>query len=245
MRVDNSEKCGGAIRAEGTFVAFRSFLSSNDLFDLKYSGSFLSWRGQRHSHLVRCRLDRAISNSEWTELYPACRSQYLRFEGSDHRPLISFLDTTKKRGNKLFRFDRRLKENPEIKQLIKEVWNHHSYLPVEERLTKCRKAICIWSKTHHEDSSKALEELKQSLEEAMSASISDENLIRELNKKLLLLYTAEEEFWRQRSRQLWLTLGDSNTGFFHASTKGRKAKNRMSVIENEVGVPVFEEEKRR
>lgn len=94
--VDNTEKCGGPVRAEGTFVNFRSFLSSNGLFDLKYSGPFLSWRGQRHSHLVRCRLDRAISNSVWAELFPACRSQYLKFEGSDHRPLLSFLNTARK-----------------------------------------------------------------------------------------------------------------------------------------------------
>ena len=91
--VDNTEKCGGPVRAEGTSVNFRSFLSSNGLFDLKYAGPFLSWRGQRHSHLVRCRLDRAISNSAWAELFPACRSQYLKFEGSDHRPLLSFLNT--------------------------------------------------------------------------------------------------------------------------------------------------------
>ena len=240
--MDNTEKCGGPVRAEGIFVNFRSFLSSNGLFDLKYSGPFLSWRGQRHSHLVRCRLDRAISNSAWAELFPACRSQYLKFERSDHRPLLSFLNTAAKRGNKLFRFDRRLKKNLEIKQLIHEVWNAQDNLAVEFRLAKCRKAICNWSKTHHENCSKALETLKQRLEEAMTDQSADEELIREINKKLLLLYKAEEEFWKQRSRILWLTLGDSNTGYFRATTKGRKAKNRMSVIENDEGVPFFEEE---
>jgi len=40
--VDNSEKSGGPIRAEGTFVDFRSFLSECDLYDIKHSGSFFS-----------------------------------------------------------------------------------------------------------------------------------------------------------------------------------------------------------
>ena len=70
--IDNNEKCGEPDRAEGTFCAFRTFLSHNDLFDLKHSGSYLSWRGKRHSHLVQCRLDRWISNSEWIELFPSC-----------------------------------------------------------------------------------------------------------------------------------------------------------------------------
>ncbi|CAL9217653.1 unnamed protein product [Arabidopsis halleri] len=45
------------------------------------------------------------------------------------------------------------------------------------------------------------------------------------------------------SRQLWLTLGDKNTGYFHAITKGRKATNKFSVIESEAGDQFFEEDK--
>lgn len=69
--IDNSEKCGGPERAEGTFCAFRSFLSQNNLFDLKHCGSFLSWRGKRHTHLVQCQLDRAVCNTEWSDFFPS------------------------------------------------------------------------------------------------------------------------------------------------------------------------------
>lgn len=240
--VENSEKCGGPARAEGTFCAFRTFLSHNGLFDLKHSGSSLSWRGQRHSHLVQCRLDRSISNSEWTDLYPSCRSQYLKYGGSDHRPLLSFLDTTRKKGQKLFRYDRRLRDNEEVTRLVEEVWNNSSGLSVEERLSCCRKAICKWSKEFQQNSRKSLEELKSRLDKALSNPIPDETLIHELNQLLLKSYKEEEEFWKQRSRQLWLALGDSNTGYFHAVTKNRQARNRFSVIENAQGVPFYEEE---
>ncbi|KAG2292282.1 hypothetical protein Bca52824_038951 [Brassica carinata] len=104
--VDNNEKSGGPERSEGSFCAFRSFLSKLDLFDTKHSGNYLSWRGVRGTHVVQCRLDRSMCNSDWVELFPSCRSQYLNFEGSDHRPLLSFLDTKKKRGKRIFRYDR-------------------------------------------------------------------------------------------------------------------------------------------
>lgn len=120
--IENSEKEGGPARAEGSFCSFRTFLSQNDLFDLKHSGNFLSWRGQRGSHLVHCRLDRAVSNTDWSELFPSCRCQYLLFEGSDHRHLLSFLDPTKKKGNHIFRYDRRMKDNEEVKLLISNIW---------------------------------------------------------------------------------------------------------------------------
>ena len=118
---DNSEKKGGPERAEGTFCAFRTFLSENDLFDIKHYGNFLSWRGNRNSHLVQCRLDMALSNNEWLNIFPSCRSQYLKYEASDHRPLLTFMDTRRKKGLKIFRFDRRLKDNNKVKLLIKEV----------------------------------------------------------------------------------------------------------------------------
>ena len=55
----------------------------------------------------------------------------------------------------------------------------------------------------------------------MSNTLPDEVLIHELNLALLHLYKAEEEFWKQLSRQLWLALGDSNTGYFYAVSKTR------------------------
>ena len=55
-------------------------------------------------------------------------------------------------------------------------------------------------------------------------------------------YKAEELFWRQKSRVQWLQGGDKNSAYFHAVTKGRRARNKLTVIENEVGTPFFEED---
>lgn len=192
--------------------------------------------------MVRCRLDRSLSNPAWTDLFPSCRCHYLKFEGSDHRPILSYLDTTKSKGQHMFRYDRRLKDNSEIKALVAEVWNNASYLSVEARLSLCRKAICKWCKLFQQNSKKNIEELREKLDEAISNLTDEESHIQEINTKLLAAYKSEEEYWKQRSRQLWLTLGDANSGYFHAVTKNRKARNRLSVLENEEGLPCFEED---
>lgn len=70
----------------------------------------------------------------------------------------------------------------------------------------------------------------------------DPNLLDQMKRELLETYKAEENYWKQRSRQLWLHLEDRNTGFFHASTKKRKAINKFAMIENESGVEVYKEE---
>lgn len=77
--IDNSEKVGGPMRAEGTFIDFRSFISECDLYDIKHAGYSLSWRGVRHTHVVKCILDIAMGNSAWTELFPKGRCEYLKF----------------------------------------------------------------------------------------------------------------------------------------------------------------------
>ena len=120
--LDNEEKLGGPLRWEGSFLAFRSFVSQSGLWDLPHAGNHLSWWGMRYSHFIQSRLDRAMSNCAWSELFPSGRSVYLRFEGSDHRPLLTLFDQTVKRKRGNFRFDRRLRKKPEIRELVQTHW---------------------------------------------------------------------------------------------------------------------------
>lgn len=92
------ENEGGPDRPEGSFTDLRTFFSEGDLFDLQHSGDPLSWRGVRGDHLVRCRLDRAASNTFWAELFPSARCQYLEADlSSDHTPLLAFFDNVARR----------------------------------------------------------------------------------------------------------------------------------------------------
>lgn len=84
--------------------------------------------------------------------------------------------------------------------------------------------------------------MKTNLDKAMADPTADDCYISELNRGLLHASKAEEKYWKQRSRQTWLALEDKNTTYFHASTKARRARNRLTVIENAAGTPVFEEE---
>jgi len=239
--IDSSEKSGGPARPEGSFVDLRTFMSTCDLFDLRYTGNFLSWRGKRNDHVVFRRLDRAMSNSEWDVNYPSGRSKYLPFEGSDHRPIVTFFDLQKKKRKGLFRYDRRLRDNEEVTQLVEENWQRDLIEEVELKINRCRQAIIAWSREKHLNSQKKIEEYRLKLENGMTCLTSDQSLINNINEDLKKAYLAEEEHWKQRSRQLWLTLGDKNTGFFHASTKGRKAVNKFSVIEDDAGLTFYEE----
>jgi len=164
-----------------------------------------------------------MANSEWAIAYPSGRSEYLRFEGFDHRPIVISFDPIKKKRNNIFRYHRRLRDNEEVKHLVLEAWNSDLSDSVDGRLSKCRRAISTWSKVQHINRQAEIDDLRQKLETMLCLDTDNHEEIHTLNQKLLLAYKREEEFWKQRSRQLWLTLGDKNSGFFHAATKNRQA----------------------
>ena len=76
----------------------------------------------------------------------------------------------------------------------------------------------------------------------MSATSVEESQLLQINTALIKAYQEEEGFWKQRSRLLWLTLGDKNTSYFHVVAKGRNSRNRFSVLETEQDGAIFEEE---
>lgn len=202
----NAEKVGGPERPEASFTDLRTFLSEGDLYDLQHSGDCLSWRGKRGDYLVRCRLDRAVANGDWAELFPKARSQYLTYEGSDHKPVVSFFEPDKKKRRGLFRFDRRLKDNPEAKALIHKVWTEATNTTVNDRITAVRTALADWSRQQYQNSRILIDQKKLELERAQTNTANDTELILRVANELNAAYVAEEAYWRQRSRLLWLSL---------------------------------------
>lgn len=240
--LDNSEKEGGPARWEGSFLSFRSFVSQMGLWDLPHSGNHLSWRGTRYSYFIQSRLDRAMANCSWFERFPAGRCEYLRFEGSDHRPIVIHFDVSTRKKKGLFRFDRRLKDKPEIREIVADQWSSEPEDSVFTKIGKIRHNIIQWVKKQNQNSNLAIIKTQRDLEEALSSSTPDSSLIVSLSTTLEAAYKEEELFWRQRSRIQWLHSGDRNTSFFHAATRGRRAVNKFSVIENSEGKAFFKEE---
>lgn len=204
----NEEKVGAPPRDEGSFSDLRTFYAEGDLHDLHHSGDPLSWRGTRGDHLVRCRLDRAPANSTWAEMFPTARSHYLAYEASDHKPLLSSFEYVRHKRRGLFCYDHRLKDNEEVKSLVSKVWKEATNKLVRERIILMRQAISEWNKNQHRNSRIIIEEKKAALETALTSSDNDRTLIGKISTELKEAYAAEENYWKQRSRLMWLRLGD-------------------------------------
>ena len=168
--LDNSEKVGGPLRWEGSFLSFRNFVSQNGLIDLQYSGNSLSWRGVCYSHFIQSRLDRAMANIAWMELFPAGRSEYLKFEGSDHRPILTHFDQNLKKKKGMFRFDRSLRDKPEVRDLVDKAWNANATDSVLTKINRIRQNLMAWVKEKNANSKASIISYQILLEQALSSS---------------------------------------------------------------------------
>ena len=164
------------------------------------------------------------------------------YEGSDHKPIITLLEPHKRKRNGLFRYDRRLKDNAEVRELVRAIWENGSRLTVQGKIEESRKAISHWNRNKQRNSRLVIDAKRAELEAALTDERNDTELIQKVTADLRAAYLAEEAYWKQRSRLLWLRLGDRNSGFFHSVTKGRRRANMFSVIEDEQGAPVYKEE---
>lgn len=67
------------------------------------------------------------------------------------------------------------------------------------------------------------------------------NLERTLQTKYLSILRYEEIFWKQKYKIQWLNQSDSNTKFFHISTKIRRRKNKILSLKDDVGNWMFDQ----
>ena len=63
---------------------------------------------------------------------------------------------------------------------------------------------------------------------------------RAIFQELRRLKSCEESYYRQKSREVSVQLGDSNTKFFHNSMKVKRARNKISSLAMEDGWTISE-----
>ncbi|XP_010495283.1 PREDICTED: uncharacterized protein LOC104772354 [Camelina sativa] len=133
------------------------------LLEFPSVGDSLSWRGWRDKKPIRCRLDRALANEEWHDMFSNSFTEYLPMIASDHKPVLASLDDKVRRGKSVFRFDRRWLEKDGLFGAIASGWGAESgaaMSTVADKIITCRAAISRWRKEQKPYGRETIEELK-------------------------------------------------------------------------------------
>ncbi|KAG7594365.1 Zinc knuckle CX2CX4HX4C [Arabidopsis thaliana x Arabidopsis arenosa] len=245
-RSGHHEKQGGKKRSENSFLPFRTMIHNCGLIDFPFKGNSFSWVGRRRNGLIKCRLDRALGNEDWHTIFSHTNVEYLRLWGSDHRPILANILSKKKKLSRRFQFDKRWLGKEGLEEAIQSGWGAPSTdeSDLVKKIQSCRRAISNWRKSDaaNNNSAQLIEKLTKELDEAQLDENREPDDILQLKYKLCDAFREEEIFWKQKSRANWLDEGDENTKYFHASTKQRRAINRIIGLQDHNGTWIESEE---
>lgn len=104
------------------------------------------------------------------------------------------------------------------------------------KLNYCVEDISTWSRDVFPNYRQLINKQRSKIDEARNSMLDGSDpSIEGMQKNLASLLLQEETYWRQRSKIFWLSDGDTNSKFFHASASARKKKNTIKKLKDAHG----------
>lgn len=225
---------------------FNGIIENWSLRDLEMSGRKFTWSNNQENPFFE-RLDRVLVSPEWERQYPLVTLRALCRNISDHAGLLLVYETPAPRSIKPFRFERCWFIRKGIDEIVIKAWNSVRHAGDEldfwqDVFKELRKTLKGWDfniEGHNKRLKKDLQEQIDVLDiasETFGLSAENRNLKHNLELQLHQLDREEEIKWSQRSKELELLEGDSNTSYFMTRANGRRRKTRIFSLQSEEGM---------
>ena len=178
--------------------------------------------------------------------YPGATIVHLGAINFDHAPILLDTNPRSNFAHRPFRFEVTWLRDDRYHEVIKSAWKDQvacsEFIRLYKKQGLARDALRKWNKEVFGNCQNKINSLLQAIKEIQQGPPSENSgavedaLQTELSEWLL----RSETLWRQKSRQLWLKLGDRNTKFFHLSTIIRHKRNNIDAIRDEQGAWITE-----
>ncbi|XP_074321457.1 uncharacterized protein LOC141657967 [Silene latifolia] len=234
-----STEMKGGSRAQWQMNNFQAAVDFCGLKDVAWEGyAFTYDNGQAGDNNRQCMIDRAMCTEAWLDLFPYAKNFHLDREWSDHAPLKLIFDRREIGGKtrSRFRFEQVWVGEEGCEEAVcRGVEKGRGNLPAT--IQACAKELLAWKKISIGKINRALETKRRQLTRLNEGDRTDAAVQkrRKLIAEIANLYKQEEQYWRQRSRALWLKDGDRNTKFFHSKAGERRSKNFIPLLIDDQG----------
>ncbi|GJZ37781.1 hypothetical protein Tco_0583972 [Tanacetum coccineum] len=151
----------------------------------------------------------SVKESTWKCLYSSTFVvEGLPYRNSDHAPAVLKIQQVTKTKSKSFKFSNFVAYQPEFKQLVEEGWKHvvNGY--------NMFKVV------------KKLRYLKKSMRKLVMNQEEEALYLKAFNEAVL----DEERYLKQKAKVEWLSVGDSNSSYFHKMVKSKVSRSRVEVV---------------
>lgn len=225
-------------------VRFRNALNSCELKEIHLQNRKFTWSNEQHNPTMS-KLDSFFCNEDWDIHFGSHILHALSSSLSDHCPLLLASDEGPSR-QKSFRFENFWTKMPNFKKVVADAWNervsHHDPCQILfHKLKKTSQRLRCWSKklfSHHKvQLHMALEVILRldMAQEIRALSNDEQDLRKQLKRKVVALAVLERARKKQSSRITLLKEGDANTRFFHLRINHRRRKNFIHRLRHNQG----------
>ena len=243
----NEDEALGGKKGSSSTNYLKELMFKVGAIDLGYSGGKYTWaKGKWGNASVKRRLDRVIANISWRLANSKVTMTHLGVISFDHAPIILDTNPLSTLTHRPFRFEVVWLRDERCSSVIDSAWNEEchgsDFIKLCKKQATTRDALKKWNKEVfgrcQDRINSLIKQINAIQREPPSIHLGDleASLQAELSEWLL----RSEALWRQKSRELWLKLGDKNTKFFHLSTIIRRKRNSIDAIRDDNGVWITE-----
>lgn len=228
----------------GQMNDFCSTLEDCLLSDLGFKGPRFTWNNGREGRgFTQERLDRAVANLEWCNLFNNVVVEVLASWSSDHNPILISFSAGGERLTKgrNFRVEASWSKIAGYKDVVKDTWrkiqpSEYPWNSIHGNLRRFQKMLKRWVRKSVPSNEVLIQEKMRELERIqVAANPVDLHVVIRLKDELHGLLEQEDTKWRQRSKKAWLGDGDRNTKYFHACANQRRSRNMIPHVMDEGG----------
>ncbi|KAG7585320.1 Reverse transcriptase domain [Arabidopsis thaliana x Arabidopsis arenosa] len=257
---DFNETLASSEHSRGTVLAnvtagrgFQALISDCELEDLSYVGPRFTWWNNQEDNPIGKKLDRALVNGVWGQVFPSSYASFETCGVSDHcRCSVNFSELTQS-VRRPFKYFSYLGDLPQFGSTVQQEWDsldplYHSRaaLFIFHRKLKTLKApLRALNREKYGDlprrTREAFDELCACQNRALTSPSAESFAeVSEATNNWNHLAGVEERFYRQKSRLNSLKYGDQNTAFFHRMTQTHASKNAIKRLKTQAGVTITE-----
>ncbi|KAL9241058.1 hypothetical protein vseg_015213 [Gypsophila vaccaria] len=239
-----TERVGGAV-SQTEIEPFRDCLEDCGLVDIFSTGALFTWNNKQHPETrVYSRIDRFLINKEWSDALPEAAAHFHPEGLYDHCScIVHFSPIFNKRER--FKYYYMWGKSEEFGPLLRRNWRRdlqgYPMYTLTRNLRSLKHALKDLNKrsfSEIEARAASQEQKVKTLQEDIGKNPTRERIEEEHEalQELKRVAEARDEFMAQKLKGNWVLEGDANTVYFHATLKGRRDQNKVTMLEDMDGV---------
>ncbi|XP_026439716.1 uncharacterized protein LOC113338529 [Papaver somniferum] len=197
--------------------------------------------GHTDDNRILSKIDRVIVNLDWVSHFSDSKADFLEAGISDHSPVVvvSILEN-RVHGPSSFKLFKFMTEEVDFMDLVRSVWEEpvrgNPMFVIITKLKRVKSRIILWKKkrfknihSHFENAKVLMNSIQQHIQHnplCVESAQQEKSAMKHYAK----VAKYEESVAKHKSRVKWIDLGDSNTHFFHNSTKERYSRNNILTL---------------